>query len=186
LRTPEYWVELAKQDFDQVVDLYQRHVSTAVQPDDLKLQQDIAFNGEILRKGSYNPYNEWNTSKGVIHLTHMVRLPLVAHRPHNPHRVHRRSELGACSTHTTYKRIKGDFDFEISRLPPGNKLFFSEAANAGTSADIPVTWNAFPLSIKRNHPTDLIARWNAADRLVRQHARCRNRPGGSGNNPAAR
>src|SRR5262249_22812755 len=25
---------------------------------------------EVLKKGTYNPYNEWNTSKGVMHLTH--------------------------------------------------------------------------------------------------------------------
>jgi hypothetical protein len=67
---PEYWIELARHDFDRVLELYRQHVSTQVQPDDLRLQQDIAFGGEVLPQGSYNPYNEWNTSKGVMHLTH--------------------------------------------------------------------------------------------------------------------
>ena len=67
---PEYWVELAKHDFDRVVELYQQHVSPDVKPDDLKLKQDIRLGREVLKKGSYNPYNEWNTSDGVMHLTH--------------------------------------------------------------------------------------------------------------------
>ena len=67
---PEYWIELARQDFDRVVQLYQQFVSPLVQPDDLKLAQDIRFGNEILKKGKYNPYNKWNTSDGVMHLTH--------------------------------------------------------------------------------------------------------------------
>lgn len=67
---PEYWIELARHDFDRVVELYQQHVSPLVQPDDLKLRQDIVFGDEVLPKGTYNPYNEWNTAKGVMHLTH--------------------------------------------------------------------------------------------------------------------
>jgi hypothetical protein len=70
---PEYWIMLAKHDFARVVELYKNHVSNAVQPDDLKLQQDIAFSGDlILRKGTYNPYNKWNTTDGVMHLTHFA------------------------------------------------------------------------------------------------------------------
>lgn len=67
---PEYWVELARHDFDQVLALYRQWVSPAVQPDELKLQQAISFGSEILPAGSYNPYNVWNTSKGCVHLTH--------------------------------------------------------------------------------------------------------------------
>lgn len=67
---PEYWIELAKHDFDRVVELYRKHVSPLVQPDDLKLQQDIGFDTGTLKKGTYNPYNEWNASRGVMHLTH--------------------------------------------------------------------------------------------------------------------
>ena len=67
---PEYWIELARQDFARVVELYRQHVSPAVQADDLKLAQDIRFNGQVLAAGSYNPYNKWNTTDGVAHLTH--------------------------------------------------------------------------------------------------------------------
>jgi hypothetical protein len=52
------------------VQLYQRYVSLLVQPGDLKLTQDIRFGPDILNKGTYNPYNKWNTSDGVMHLTH--------------------------------------------------------------------------------------------------------------------
>jgi hypothetical protein len=67
---PEYWIKLAKHDFARVVELYKALVSTAVQPDDLKLAQDIVFGAGTLLKGTYNPYNKWNTSQGVMHLTH--------------------------------------------------------------------------------------------------------------------
>jgi hypothetical protein len=67
---PEYWIELAKRDFERVVELYRQHVSPGVNPDDLKLKQDIQFGDTVLEKGSYNPYNDWNTAKGVMHLTH--------------------------------------------------------------------------------------------------------------------
>jgi len=68
---PEYWIMLAKHDFDRVVKLYQDHVSASVQADDLRLPQDIAFSEDLLlKKGTYNPYNKWNTTNGVMHLTH--------------------------------------------------------------------------------------------------------------------
>lgn len=67
---PEYWIELARHDFDRVVQLYQEHVSPDVKPDELKLQQDIMFGNDRLPRGSYNPYNKWNTEAGVMHLTH--------------------------------------------------------------------------------------------------------------------
>lgn len=67
---PEYWVELARQDFDQVLALYRQWVSPAIQPNDLKLQKAIRFGRETLPAGSYNPYNAWNTAKGCMHLTH--------------------------------------------------------------------------------------------------------------------
>lgn len=67
---PEYWIELARQDFDWVLALYRQWVSPAVQPESLKLREDISFGSEVLPAGSYNPYNEWNTEKGCVHLTH--------------------------------------------------------------------------------------------------------------------
>jgi len=67
---PEYWITLARHDFDRVVQLYRRHVSTSVRADDLRLRRAIDYNGEILEAGSYDPFNIWNTDRGVIHLTH--------------------------------------------------------------------------------------------------------------------
>lgn len=55
---PEYWEELALADFDRVLALYREHVSPLVQPQDL------------IANGSYNPRNKWNTTDGVMHLTH--------------------------------------------------------------------------------------------------------------------
>jgi hypothetical protein len=68
---PEYWIALAKHDFERVLQLYREHVSPNVQPDELKLKQDIAFSEDVvLKKGTYNPYNRWNSTDGVMHLTH--------------------------------------------------------------------------------------------------------------------
>jgi hypothetical protein len=67
---PEYWIQLAAFDFDHVVDLYRTYVSPDVQPDDLRLKHDINFGEWVLRAGHYDPFNVWNTSKGVMHLTH--------------------------------------------------------------------------------------------------------------------
>lgn len=67
---PEYWIRLAKHDVDRVVALYQKHVSSKVNKADLLLPVPIVFGGEELAKGSYNPFNVWNTEKGVMHLTH--------------------------------------------------------------------------------------------------------------------
>lgn len=67
---PEYWIELAKHDFDRVVELYRQWVSPDVKPEDLQLQDDIVFGDQVLTAGTYNPYNLWNTRNGVVHLTH--------------------------------------------------------------------------------------------------------------------
>jgi hypothetical protein len=55
---PEYWDALAAADLDRVVELYRQFVSPAVQ------------RGDLLRNGVYNPRNKWNTTHGVMHLTH--------------------------------------------------------------------------------------------------------------------
>jgi hypothetical protein len=55
---PEYWERLAVADFARVVQLYRQLVSPLVQPN------------ELLAGGEYNPRNKWNTTHGVIHLTH--------------------------------------------------------------------------------------------------------------------
>ena len=55
-----------------LLDLYRTHVSEAVQPEDLECQDDIYLGDPTpaYRKGEYNPYNRWNTTDGVMHLTH--------------------------------------------------------------------------------------------------------------------
>lgn len=79
---PEYWNFMATQDITLVGDLYREHVNLAVKDDDLIWQKDImaaAFDAQTRQfigrirhpsfvKGAYNPFNEWNTTKGVMHL----------------------------------------------------------------------------------------------------------------------
>ncbi|HEX8198008.1 MAG TPA: hypothetical protein VF571_17580 [Pyrinomonadaceae bacterium] len=81
---PEYWKALHggtyKLDDDQeytftgsperVLELYRKHVSPNVQPDDLISTEDMqdADGNYLVRKGEYNPYNKWNTSQGIMHL----------------------------------------------------------------------------------------------------------------------
>lgn len=75
---PEYWSFLAEQDITLVVDLYRELLRqpTLQQPDicwpfDVYSPPDSKGKRQILfKKGDYNPWNEWNTSKGVVHLTH--------------------------------------------------------------------------------------------------------------------
>lgn len=82
---PEYWSALASGypsgpfyysgpqttgavgDPNKLLALYQQLASPAVQMQDLFFQEDIP--GYFL-KGQYNPYNKWNTTDGVVHLTH--------------------------------------------------------------------------------------------------------------------
>ena len=66
---PEYWIQLAAYDFDRVVELYKHFVSPDVKPDQLRLKHDIDFGNWSLKAGSYDPFNVWNTTNGVIHLT---------------------------------------------------------------------------------------------------------------------
>jgi hypothetical protein len=67
---PEYWIRLARADFAAVLALYKKFVSKDVSDADLRLTIPLQFDGEILPVGSYNPYNKWNTTGGVMHLTH--------------------------------------------------------------------------------------------------------------------
>jgi hypothetical protein len=104
---PEYWVYLAGADFDAVVDIYRRHVSPAVQPDDLRLQADINFEGIHLSAGDYNPFNRWNTADGAMHLTHpantlgaeinLAAFATVPHRDRNGQRVDDVRRLICCA-----------------------------------------------------------------------------------------
>jgi len=54
-----------------VVDSYRRLVNARVEPEDLVFDQDM-YDGQknlIFRKNSYNPWNKWNTTHGIMHLS---------------------------------------------------------------------------------------------------------------------
>jgi hypothetical protein len=51
-----------------VLDLYRQHVSEEVQLKDLIASEDVNLGGTLAAKGSYNPYNKWNTTHGIMHL----------------------------------------------------------------------------------------------------------------------
>jgi hypothetical protein len=57
-------------DRDKVLSLYRELVSPAVQMDDLICRETIQGpDGSVYaQKGQYNPYNEWNTTRGIVHL----------------------------------------------------------------------------------------------------------------------
>jgi hypothetical protein len=72
---PEYYFALfggscqnynLKGDPQVVLDLYRQHVSPSVQLKDLISPFDLP--DLDIYKGSYNPYNKWNTTHGLMHL----------------------------------------------------------------------------------------------------------------------
>ncbi len=80
---PEYWQAMFGESLDPgdgrpirfpgdralVLDLYRKLVSPHVQLEDLLVKQSFrGAQGETYQSGSYNPYNQWNTSFGAIHL----------------------------------------------------------------------------------------------------------------------
>ncbi|HWK03779.1 MAG TPA: hypothetical protein VNS58_09110 [Puia sp.] len=71
---PEYWTFIADKEKDLLLKLYRDITQGNVLPDDLFFQQDIYMkddSGQFYNiKGQYNPYNKWNTSLGIVHLTH--------------------------------------------------------------------------------------------------------------------
>lgn len=74
---PEYWREMASVDPDLVVKLYQELIDPSVVKADLFWPHHVAARVRgtntfriAMRKDSYNPYNKWNTTHGVMHLTH--------------------------------------------------------------------------------------------------------------------
>ncbi len=88
---PEYWQALhgdtlpdvdnnPAYHFDpspqQVLELYREYVNPAVELDDLICHEDIVDYTDpsepvcVYAKGAYNPYNRWNTTGGIMHLTH--------------------------------------------------------------------------------------------------------------------
>ena len=87
---PEYWQALhgdhlptirdepryeTQGDLQLLVDLYREYVSPEVQLDDLRCVEDLFDYSDpanpklIYPKDSYNPYNRWNTTDGIMHLT---------------------------------------------------------------------------------------------------------------------
>jgi hypothetical protein len=88
---PEYWQALHGDTLPDVnntpayeftgdrgllLDLYREYVSPDVQLADLECQENFVdvsnpLQGEVVyKKGQYNPYNHWNTTGGIMHLTH--------------------------------------------------------------------------------------------------------------------
>lgn len=63
-------------DRQLLLDLYRELVSPAVQLADLECETDYVDYSNpskpavVYPKGSYNPYNRWNTTGGIMHLTH--------------------------------------------------------------------------------------------------------------------
>jgi hypothetical protein len=58
-------------DRDRLVELYRTHVDERVRYEDLVCPADLYSGGGLLyREGEYNPYNRWNTTDGIMHLTH--------------------------------------------------------------------------------------------------------------------
>jgi len=70
---PEYWQTLAKIDPDLLLELYRKHISAAVQREDLFWPSDMIdeeTNQIAFRAGDYNRWNKWTTQLGAMHLTH--------------------------------------------------------------------------------------------------------------------
>jgi hypothetical protein len=68
---PEYWEHIG-QDHQLILALYKKYVSDEVELPDLlwDRQVDRANGGEPWIADQYNPFNEWNTTRGAMHLTH--------------------------------------------------------------------------------------------------------------------
>ena len=62
-------------DHSLLVDLYREYVSPEVQYEDLICAEDLVDYSDpatpvvVYAKGTYNPYNRWNTTDGIMHLT---------------------------------------------------------------------------------------------------------------------
>jgi hypothetical protein len=69
---PEYWEALARYDRKKLVQLYRTFVDPCVRIDELCWSTD-AKSGSVAtsyKAGDYNPNNEWNTARGIMHLSH--------------------------------------------------------------------------------------------------------------------
>lgn len=59
--TPDYWIELAREHRDQVLQLYRELVSPAIAEGDL-----------FPSGGPYDPANQWNTTNGIVHYVQRI------------------------------------------------------------------------------------------------------------------
>ena len=75
---PEYWSFLAQNDITLVLDLYRELLhNPGIQKDEICWPYDVYSEPDnqgqrtvLFPQGSYNRWNEWNTVKGAVHLTH--------------------------------------------------------------------------------------------------------------------
>lgn len=81
---PEYWQALHGDTLEDdgsgpyqfpgdpkaLCELYREYVDESVELDDLRCPVDLKVGGQVLCSGNYNPYNRWNTTHGIMHLTH--------------------------------------------------------------------------------------------------------------------
>jgi hypothetical protein len=75
---PEYWTFLAENDITLVHDLYKELLHTQnIRQEELCWPFDVysrpnasGQRNVLFKQGSYNPWNDWNTTKGAVHLTH--------------------------------------------------------------------------------------------------------------------
>jgi hypothetical protein len=75
---PEYWSFLAEKDITLVLDLYRELLhNSAIQKEEICWPYDVYSEADrqghrslMFSQGSYNRWNDWNTTKGAVHLTH--------------------------------------------------------------------------------------------------------------------
>lgn len=72
---PEYWKFISEENPDLLLSKYRELTQGNVQMKDLFFDKEIYYPNEETGEnenqfGKYNPHNKWNTSQGIIHLTH--------------------------------------------------------------------------------------------------------------------
>jgi hypothetical protein len=67
---PEYWSHLARFDHSLLLERYRQLVGEEVELQDLLFEQQVTLDRRTFRAGEYNPWNVWNTERGIVHLTH--------------------------------------------------------------------------------------------------------------------
>ena len=67
---PEYWSYLARVDRNLLLQCYRQLVDQQVQLQELLFEQQVTWGDRTFETGEYNPWNVWNTERGIMHLTH--------------------------------------------------------------------------------------------------------------------